>query len=124
TVQGEVLVTLATPSSVTAAGVRDLPGICIDAAADSCEVYDVDASLLVNSDPGAHDIVTEEVHSHLLRSLCPVTGQPDFGSVLVRYRGTPIDRGSLLRYLVSYRNHNDFHESCVERIFVDLKERC
>ena len=124
TVQDEVLVTLATPPSVAAAGVRDLPGICIDAAADSCEVYAVDPSLLVNSDPGAHDTVAEEVHSHLLRSLCPVTGQPDFGSVLVRYRGTPIDRGSLLRYLVSYRNHNDFHESCVERIFVDVKERC
>src|SRR5690606_29506544 len=70
------------------------------------------------------DVVSEELHSHLLRSLCPVTGQPDFGSVLVRYRGSPIDRASLLRYLVSYRNHNDFHESCVERIFVDLNERC
>ncbi|MGH8222753.1 MAG: NADPH-dependent 7-cyano-7-deazaguanine reductase QueF, partial [Woeseiaceae bacterium] len=68
--------------------------------------------------------VSEELHSHLLRSLCPVTGQRDFGSVLLRYRGPRIDRGGLLRYLVSYREHGDFHEACVERMFVDVKTRC
>jgi 7-cyano-7-deazaguanine reductase len=59
-----------------------------------------------------------------MRSNCPVTSQPDFGSVLVRYRGPRIARAGLLRYLVSYRNHNAFHESCIERIFVDIKSRC
>lgn len=122
TAQGDVRVTLAKPASVTNAGISDLPGICIDDVAASCELFEVDPSLLQTS--GAGGTVTEELHSHLLRSLCPVTDQPDFGSVLIRYRGVPIKRASLLRYLVSYRNHNDFHESCVERIFVDLKERC
>ncbi|HLU05656.1 MAG TPA: NADPH-dependent 7-cyano-7-deazaguanine reductase QueF [Woeseiaceae bacterium] len=124
TVLGDVFVTLATPSSVADAGIRDLPGTCIDDEAASCDVFEVDPSLLENADAGTGGTVSEELHSHLLRSLCPVTDQPDFGSVLIRYRGTPIDRASLLRYLVSYRNHNDFHESSVERIFVDLKERC
>ena len=120
--QDAVRVALASPSSITAAGIRDLPGTCIDDAIVSCDVFDVDPSLLEKKREG--DIVAEELHSHLLRSLCPVTGQPDFGSVLVRYRGLPIERSALLRYLASYRNHNDFHESCVERIFVDLKQRC
>ena len=124
TAQGEVLVTLARPSSVATAGISDLPGIRIDDVAVSCEVFEVDAALLQNADTGGGEAVSEELHSHLLRSLCPVTDQPDFGSVFIRYRGVPIDRASLLRYLVSYRNHSDFHESCVERIFVDLKERC
>jgi 7-cyano-7-deazaguanine reductase len=124
TAQGEVSVTLAAPSSVAAAGISELPGICIDDEAAACDVFEVDALLLGNQDTAASETVSEELHSHLLRSLCPVTGQPDFGSVLVRYHGSPIDRASLLRYLVSYRKHNDFHESCIERIFADLKERC
>lgn len=66
----------------------------------------------------------EAVYTHLFRSLCPVTGQPDWASVLVRYRGRAIDRASLLRYLVSYRRHQAFHETTVEQIFLDLKERC
>ena len=68
--------------------------------------------------------VAETVVSHLLRSNCPVTGQPDWGSVQITYRGAPIDHAGLLRYLVSFRNHNEFHEQCVERIFVDLTQRC
>jgi 7-cyano-7-deazaguanine reductase len=53
-----------------------------------------------------------------------VTGQPDFGSILVRYEGAPIDRQSLLQYIVSFRRHEDFHEACVERIFTDIMDRC
>jgi 7-cyano-7-deazaguanine reductase len=68
--------------------------------------------------------VEETLLSHLLRSNCPVTGQPDWGSVQIAYRGAPIDRAGLLRYLVSFRTHNEFHEQCVERIFVDLMARC
>ncbi|WP_458070916.1 NADPH-dependent 7-cyano-7-deazaguanine reductase QueF [Rhodanobacter sp. BL-MT-08] len=66
----------------------------------------------------------ETVVSHLLRSNCPVTGQPDWGSVQIAYRGSPIDHAGLLRYLVSFRNHNEFHEQCVERIYVDVMARC
>lgn len=70
------------------------------------------------------DLVDEALVSNLLRSNCPVTGQPDWGSVQIRYRGPRIDRAGLLRYLVSFRNHNEFHEQCVERIFVDVMARC
>ena len=100
----------------------ELPGACIDGLDVSCESAGaVDASLLTCAGEAT---VSEELHSHLLRSNCPVTDQPDIGSVLVRYRGAAIDRPALLRYLVSYRRHNAFHESCVERIFVDIKARC
>ncbi|CBL46537.1 7-cyano-7-deazaguanine reductase [gamma proteobacterium HdN1] len=70
------------------------------------------------------EVREETLHSHLLRSNCPVTGQPDWATLIVRYRGQPIQRQALLSYIVSYRNHNDFHEQCVERIFMDLMQRC
>jgi 7-cyano-7-deazaguanine reductase len=74
---------------------------------------------------GTHDGDAREVLvSHLLRSNCPVTGQPDWGSVEIAYAGAPIDRAGLLRYLVSFRSHTEFHEQCVERIFMDISERC
>jgi len=71
-----------------------------------------------------HAEVRETLISHLLRSNCPVTGQPDWGSVQIRYAGAPIDHTGLLRYLVSFRNHTEFHEQCVERIFMDITARC
>ena len=103
------------------ARVARLPGKCIDDIGTGCKAYDVDPGLLA-SDP---DVLTrEDLYSHLLRSLCPVTSQPDMGSLLVSYVGPRIDPAALLRYVVSYRQHNDFHEACVERIFVDILERC
>jgi 7-cyano-7-deazaguanine reductase len=110
--------------SVLAAGTRQvdqLPGSCIDLLDADCDAREVDASLL-QADP--RDIVDESLHSHLLRSLCPVTAQPDAGSLLVSYQGPRIDPRGLLRYIVSFRQHNDFHEACVERIFVEISERC
>lgn len=65
-------------------------------------------------------VVEECLVSHLLKSNCLVTGQPDWGSVQIRYRGPKIDRAGLLQYLISFRNHNEFHEHCVERIFMDI----
>jgi 7-cyano-7-deazaguanine reductase len=79
-----------------------------------------DPALLAHGDTS----VAESLCSSLFRSTCPVTGQPDYADVLIRYRGPRIDRAGLLRYLVSYRRHAAFHEDCVERIFVDIKERC
>ena len=69
-------------------------------------------------------LVEERLYSHLLRSRCPVTGQPDWGTLLVSYRGPRFDRPGLLRYLVGYRQQQDFHEHCVEHIFVDLLRKC
>ena len=68
--------------------------------------------------------VTEVLTSRLLKSNCLVTGQPDWGSVQIHYSGPQIDQAGLLRYLVSFRNHNEFHEQCVERIYMDLMRQC
>ena len=100
--------------------IDELPGISIDSASCSGTGEDVDPGLLSASG----ETVTETLHSHLLRSLCPVTGQPDIGSVMIHYRGPCIDRASLLDYIVSYRQHQDFHEACVERIFLDIRNQC
>ena len=95
-------------------------GSCIANTSAECATYDVDPTLLKCD--GEH--VVESLHSHVLRSLCPVTDQPDLGSVMVSYEGPKIDPDSLLRYIVSFRQHNDFHEACVERMFLDISERC
>ena len=68
--------------------------------------------------------VEETLVSDLFKSNCPVTGQPDWGSVQIRYRGPKIDRAGLLRYIVSFRGHAGFHEHCVERMFVEIMRRC
>jgi len=68
--------------------------------------------------------VEQTLVSHLLKSNCLVTGQPDWASVQIRYCGAPIDEEGLLRYLIGFRTHNEFHEQCVERIFIDILRRC
>lgn len=68
--------------------------------------------------------VEEQVYSHLLRSLCPVTGQPDWATLWIHYRGDALDHQSLLAYIVSYREHQEYHEQCVERMFLDISKRC
>jgi len=68
--------------------------------------------------------VRQTLHTHLFRSICPVTGQPDWASVMVQYVGHRIPPAALLRYLVSFRNHAAFHEAAIEQIFVDLTRRC
>ncbi len=108
------------PASFDAQSISELGGESIDELAVACDVYDVEPALL----NACGDVVTETLASRLFRSVCPVTAQPDIGSVQVRYRGPRVDRERLLRYLVSYRCHAGFHEHCVERIFVDLLTRC
>lgn len=71
-----------------------------------------------------HSITEDTLVSHLLRSNCPVTGQPDWASIQIHYVGAPIDEEGLLRYLIAFRNHQEFHEHCVEKIFVDIKNNC
>lgn len=70
------------------------------------------------------EIVDEVLVSHLLKSNCLITSQPDWASIMIRYSGRKIDRASLLKYLVSFRQHNEFHEQCVERIFMDIEQHC
>jgi 7-cyano-7-deazaguanine reductase len=117
----DVAVRVQRPSETDSSTVAQLPGDSLDDQKISCNAFEVDAALL---EANADDVMTESLHSHLLRSLCPVTSQPDTGSVLVSYSGPRIDPAGLLRYIVSYRQHQDFHETCVERIFLDVMERC
>lgn len=106
-------------AEVTAEGVATPPGTCIDELDVSIDNYARPQPELLKCKAGR--IVEESLHSHLLKSNCPVTGQPDWGSVVVEYRGAALDHASLLAYLVSFRQHADFHEQCVERIFLDLQ---
>ncbi|WP_114239574.1 NADPH-dependent 7-cyano-7-deazaguanine reductase QueF [Dyella sp. C9] len=103
--------------------VTDLDGTLVDTLDVAIEDYGPPRADYLVADAG-QPVVEEALVSNLLRSNCPVTGQPDWGSVQIHYRGAPIDRAGLLRYLVSFRNHNEFHEQCVERIFVDVMQRC
>jgi 7-cyano-7-deazaguanine reductase len=121
TAQAGVDVVLHPAEASGAMTIAPLPGHCLDELATACETTRVDAAQLQRD---AARVVSEQLHTHLLRSLCPVTGQPDTGSVLITYTGPKIDRKSLLRYIVSFRNHPDFHEACVERMFVDILRRC
>ena len=100
-------------------GVVGLPGQCIDELDVSISNYEQPQPELLRCNPD--NVVEQTLHSHLLKSNCPVTGQPDWGSVVVEYRGPELDAASLLTYLISFRQHADFHEQCVERIFLDLK---
>lgn len=99
----------------------ELDGIYIDKLDIEIDTYEPAPQLLRNR-PG--DVVEETLCSRLLKSNCPVTGQPDWASVQIRYRGKPIDRESLLRYVISFRQHAEFHEHCVERIFTDIMQAC
>ncbi|WP_421865257.1 NADPH-dependent 7-cyano-7-deazaguanine reductase QueF [Motiliproteus sp.] len=106
----------------------DATGIIEPLKGESLDQLDVEiehyqpAPQLLSSGDG--DPVDEQLYSHLLKSNCPVTGQPDWASIQIEYRGQPIDRKGLLKYLISYREHGDFHEQCVEQIFLDIYQRC
>ncbi|CEP36996.1 MULTISPECIES: NADPH-dependent 7-cyano-7-deazaguanine reductase QueF [unclassified Halomonas] len=93
-----------------------LPGECLDDLDIAVSDYTPSSAHLTVGD----EVVEETLYSHLLKSNCPVTGQPDWGSVLICYKGPKIDREGLLRYLIGFRQHQDFHEHCVEHIFTDL----
>jgi 7-cyano-7-deazaguanine reductase len=102
--------------------VYELDGLSLDRLDVECSRYTPAPELLkVLPDETP---VSEVLVSNLLKSNCLVTGQPDWGSVQISYTGAPIDQEGLLQYLVSFRNHNEFHEQCVERIFMDIWTRC
>ena len=113
-------VELVAPPAFARLRVEELAGESIDDLPIEVHDYSPRPDLLAASGAAVADALV----SQLFKSNCPVTGQPDWGSVQVRYRGPRIDRAGLLRYLVSFRQHAGFHEHCVERIFVDVRERC
>ncbi len=93
-------------------------GHCIDDLDIEIDNYQLTTSYL--QDISSTETVTETLYSHLLKSNCLITSQPDWGSVEISYTGKKLDREKLLRYLISFRQHNEFHEQCVERIYCDL----
>ena len=102
--------------------VHELDGLDLDRLDIECTQYQPAPELL--SSNATQVPVTETLSSRLLKSNCLVTGQPDWGSVQIRYSGPPIDQAGLLAYIVSFRNHNEFHEPCAERMFWDIWRRC
>lgn len=107
---------------VSAVAIHDAEGSCIDDLPITIEHYGPPEPAFLCTNPGTR--VSETLVSHLLKSNCPVTAQPDWASVVISYQGAAIERAGLLRYIVSYRNHDEFHEQCVERMFRDLHARC
>ncbi|WP_156293163.1 NADPH-dependent 7-cyano-7-deazaguanine reductase QueF [Serratia oryzae] len=120
--QGEVSVTLCHVDQIAGSSIAHFAGECIDAQDINIDDYEFNAGYLQNAT--GEQQVEETLVSHLLKSNCLITHQPDWGSVQIRYRGPQINREALLRYLVSFRHHNEFHEQCVERIFNDLLSFC
>ncbi len=121
TVQAPVDVSLADLNEIQREGIGQFGGTSLDE-------LDIDfVDYLCNPDllelEGSVN-VRENLHTHLFRSLCPLTGQPDFASVQVQYKGAGISHVGLLRYLISYREHAEFAEQVAERIFVDIMKRC
>lgn len=116
---GEIAVSLFGPNEIDEFTPTEFPGTCIDELEIEIDQYQLDSELLI----GAFDVdhrVEETVYSHLLKSNCLITGQPDWASLIICYRGSQVDCEKLLRYIVSFRQHNEFHEQCVERIFIDM----
>jgi 7-cyano-7-deazaguanine reductase len=98
----------------------DPEGFCLDGLDVDVDTYRLCPDVL----RAGGEWVAETIYSHLLKSNCPVTGQPDWGMLAVRYTGPAIDHAGLLRYIVSFRQHDEFHEQCVERVFCDILGRC
>jgi 7-cyano-7-deazaguanine reductase len=119
---GPVQVTLHNVNELTAFQPTWLPGRCIDDLDIEVEHYDYKPDLL-QLKPEA-ELVEEKLHSHLLKSNCLITSQPDWASLYIHYKGKAVDHASLLKYLISFRSHNEFHEQCVERIYLDLWQLC
>ena len=121
-VMSSVGVQLVLPQDFDKEPVHELDGLNLDRLDLECAHYQPAPELLtaqLNEAP-----VTETLTSQLLKSNCLVTGQPDWGSVRISYTGPQIDQAGLLQYIVSFRNHNEFHEQCVERIFMDIWRAC
>ena len=121
-VQSSVGVQLLSPEQYAKEKIVEMDGLSLDRLDLDCSHYQPAPELLCAASNEAP--VTETLYSNLLKSNCLVTGQPDWGSVSISYSGPQIDQAGLLQYIVSFRNHNEFHEHCVERMFMDIWTRC
>lgn len=117
-----VQVRLTLPDAFGKAVFAELEGLSLDRLDIEVDSYEPDPDLL--HVVSGTNVIEETLVSNLLKSNCLVTGQPDWGSVQIHYVGAPIEQAGLLRYLIGFRNHNEFHEQCVERIFMDIQRHC
>lgn len=120
-VEGDVAIYIFQMDDFLNQKIETFAGTCLDMLDVKCDTYEIQPAFLVTNPEIS---VEESLYSHLLKSNCLVTGQPDWGSVQIQYRGPQIDRKGLLQYIVSFRDHNEFHEQCVERIFMDILTYC
>ncbi len=120
--QGDTTVQLILAKDFAAQKIITPQGQCIDDLDITVNDYQFNAEYLIDST--STKIVNQQLFSNLLKSNCLITNQPDWGSVEVNYQGPEINQEALLRYLISFRQHNEFHEQCVERIFTDLMKYC
>lgn len=116
----KVAIKLFAPSDVASLAATQLTGECLDELDISIDNYELSPEILSVGSA----VVEEILYSHLLKSNCLITNQPDWATVIIEYSGKQINRESLLRYLISFRQHNEFHEQCVERIFCDIQTAC
>lgn len=98
-----------------------VPGICIDSLDVEIDRYENQPNYLTLL---SEKTVRETLYTNLLKSNCPVTGQPDWATLIIDYEGPKICREGLLKYIVSLRNQHEFHEQCIERIFMMIKAHC
>lgn len=119
-VQADVQVNIIPIEKISQQTIHALPGICLDHLDVKCDTYLVNPAYLTVEETQ----VSEHVYSDLLKSNCLVTGQPDWASLTIQYSGKKINHEGLLKYIVSFRDHNEFHEQCVERIFMDIMQYC
>lgn len=117
---GQVDVILIAPSCFETIKIQEFSGKCIDGLDVSIDCYTPNPSFLTTES----NVVQEALVSRLLKSNCPVTGQPDWATVQISYKGKKINEEGLLKYIVSFREHQGFHEQCVENIFVDIMKQC
>lgn len=120
--QGSVKVELILAKDFPTQQIVGPKGECIDELDIEINNFDFSRDYLINATTAK--LVSESLHSNLLKSNCLITNQPDWGTVEINYQGPQINREALLRYLISFRQHNEFHEQCVERIFSDLMALC
>ncbi len=130
TLTKDLSATCGSQATVKLSKVEDCPALMIKPLAAQC-IDDIDISItqyqleptLLKTIPQT-EVVEESLVSHLLKSNCLITNQPDWASIYIQYRGQQIDKAALLEYLISFRQHNEFHEQCVERIFCDIQRYC
>lgn len=120
--QGEVQVSIRRLSEVVCSPIIDLEGVCIDEQPIAITDYHLGNQLLKGATNDK--LLNETLVSNLLKSNCLITHQPDWGSIQIKYYGPGINHEALLKYIVSFRQHYEFHEQCVERIFTDIMHFC